>query len=155
MKTVIFALLASCVCAQPAKLPNWAGVGSEYSSSTAPHFTGWAAIALPIVSSEQLYSYSMYQTIPSTGKVPTVSTTTGLATILRTFPIPKRGAIYLMGLATAGAANTGTATTGAFAGGGMLVWRKPSGLTFEIGALQTKAGSTAKPLVLGGIGWAW
>jgi hypothetical protein len=124
-----------------------------YASSNSPHFSGWAALALPVSQSAQAYSFTLYQAIPA-GKSVTVSTTTGLGTILRTLPT-KRGTLYLIGVATAGAATTSTATTGAFAGGGFAVFRFAHGLTIEIGGLQNKAGAAAKPNLLTGAGWTW
>jgi hypothetical protein len=154
-------LFTSLSCWAQTILPNWAGAGVEYGSSS-PHFSGWAAMALPVSSSAQAYSFTMYQALPVAGKVPTISTTTGLATILRTFEIKKAywgkgqgGTIYFIGLGTAGVATSSSSTTAAFAGGGGGVWKFPSGFTLEVFAIQNKAGSSAKPNVLAGGGWTW
>ena len=151
---LLFASLSMAAQTKPT-LPNWAGAGAEYGSSDSPHFSGWAALALPVSTAAQAYSFTMYQAIPAAGHVPTISTTTGVATILRTIPTKTHGAVYFLGLGTAGAAVTGTATTAAFAGGGGAVWHLPSGFTVEVFAIQNKAGAAAKPNVLLGGGWTW
>jgi hypothetical protein len=158
MRSAFFMLLAgllllACVarCQSP-KLDNWAGAGAVYSESDTPHFTGWAALAVPVSTAAQAYSFTLYQALPVKGKTPTISTTTGLATILKSY---RR--LYLLGIATVGAATTSTAATGAFAGGGFLVYRFKAlrWYTAEIGAIQNKAGGAAKPDVLAGLGVTW
>jgi hypothetical protein len=153
----IFAALFSpmCVAQSPTPaLPNWAGVGSLYNSSYSPHYSGWAALALPVSTTAQAYSFTLYQAVPAVGKTPTISTTTGIATILRQFKTAG-GTLYFLGLGTVGAAVSSTATTGAFAGGGGAVWRWASGLTAELFGIQNKAASSASPELLGGIGFTW
>ncbi len=141
-------LLALPACAQ---LPSWAGAGASYG----PHWSGWAALALPVSQTAQVYSFTMYQALPVTGKVPTLSTTTGAATILRTFSTKTHGTLYVLGLGTAGVSTTSSATTAAFSGGGGGVWRLPSGFTVELFAVQNKTGSGIAPNVLVGGGWTW
>ena len=117
-------------------LPDWFGGGAEFG----PHWGSWAALALPMSQSQAIYSYSLYEALLVKGKVPTISTTTGLATILRQYST-KKGTLYLLGLATAGAAVTATATTASFSGGGIGVWKFSNGFTLEIGATAEKAGA--------------
>lgn len=157
MKLLLFAALFSpmCVAQSPMPaLPNWAGVGSIYNSSYSPHYSGWAALALPVSTTAQAYSFTLYQAVPAQGKTPTISTTTGVATILRSFKT-SRGTLYFLGLATAGVATSSTSTTGAFAGGGGALWRWLSGLTAQLFGIQNKAASGASPELLGGIGYTW
>jgi hypothetical protein len=160
MKLASLLLLSSYAFAQsppaPASAPlqNWAGLGTQYGTSDSPHFSGWAALALPLSQSQSIYSYTEYMAIPVKGKPPTTSTTTGLATILRTIHIGDK-TLYILGLATAGAAVSSTATTGSFQGGGGAFLRWTSGFTVEVVVQQSKAAGPAKPEVLAGVGFAW
>ena len=161
LKLLAIAALLSLTCvaqspapAQSSSLDNWAGVGSIYNSAYSPHFSGWAALALPVSTTAQTYSFTLYQAVPVAGKTPTISTTTGAATILRTIKI-QDGALYLIGLATAGVATSSTATTGAFAGGGGAFLKFATGFTLELVAIQNKAAASASPELLGGIGYTW
>jgi len=129
-------------------------MGSGYSSADSPHFGGWAALALPVSQSQGIYSYTLYQAAPVAGRAPTISTTTGVAMILRSFAT-KRGTLYVLGLTTAGAAVSGTATTGAFSGGGIGVWKFPGGFTVEFGGTAEKAGAGTRPSLKLGGGWSW
>jgi len=137
-----------------AELPSWAGAGFEYQSAS-PHWSGWGAMAVPVSQTAQVYSFSLQQAIPIKGKVPTLSTTTGLAPIVRSFPTKAHGTLYVVGIGTAGVATTITSVTGAFAGGGGGLFKFPSGFTLEVFAIQNKAGGNAKPNVLAGGGWMW
>lgn len=157
MKLIAFAALLSLTLAAQSPAPvlqNWAGAGSLYNSSYSPHYSGWAALALPVSATAQAYSFTLYQAVPVSGKTPTISTTTGVATLLRTFKI-QDGALYFIGLATAGVATSSTATTGAFAGGGGAFLKWPSGITVELVAIQNKAAGSASPEILAGMGYAW
>jgi len=151
MKYWLYLILLLPLAAQTKQtLPNWVGAGGSYDSADSPKFSSWVAMALPVSTSQQVYSYSMYQILPVSGHVPTISTTTGLATIIR-----QVGRVTILGLATAGVATTGTAAVGAFAGGGMGVYRFKSGFTLEAGAIVNKSGGAAKPQYLLGGGWTW
>ena len=161
MRLIAIAALLSLTCvaqspvtAPASSLDNWAGAGPLYSSSYSPHYSGWAGLALPVSSTAQAYSFTLYQAVPAIGKVPTISTTTGVATILRTIKI-QDGAIYFIGLATAGVATSSTATTGAFAGGGGAFLKFATGFTVELVALQNKAAASASPEILAGVGYTW
>ncbi len=157
VKLIAFAALlgVSCVAQSPAPaLQNWAGVGSLYNSSYSPHYSGWAALALPVSTTAQAYSFTLYQAVPVSGKTPTISTTTGVATILRTFKTSK-GTLFIVGLATAGVSTSSSATTGAFAGGGGALWRWLSGLTAQVFGIQNKAANATGPELLGGLGFTW
>ena len=90
---------------------------------------------------QKLYSFSTYDIIPQHNSVPLTSVRTGAATILRQI-----GHVYVLGMGTVGVAQSGTSVTSAFAGGGLVVYRWSSGLTFEVGARLVKAGS-ASPAV--------
>ena len=151
MRISLFILSAS-LCMGQTKLPNWAGFGGEYSTSDSPHFSGWAALAVPVSQPAQIYSFSMYQGLIQQGKLVT-STTAGLGTILKTQQLGSATA-YLIGVGTAGVAN-GTATTAAFSGGGFLVVHFKRGWTLEAGGLQNKTGAGAKPNLLVGGGFTW
>jgi hypothetical protein len=161
LKIIAIAALLSLTCvaqspapAQSSSLDNWAGAGSLYNSAYSPHYSGWAALALPVRTTAQAYNFTLYQAVPAKGKSPTISTTTGAATILRTIKL-KDGALYFVGLATAGAAVSTSATTGAFAGGGGAFLKWPSGLTVEVVAIQNKAAASASPEILVGVGYTW
>jgi hypothetical protein len=164
MKTTLFILIAAAMQAQtsPGKveLPNWAGTGGEYSTSTSPHFSGWAAFAVPVNTALGAYSFTIEQALLQDGKIVT-AVTTGIDDILKAASV-KRGTWTLHGIATIGGASTPTATTAAFAGGGGLMftfkekfWIFPAGFTIEGFAIQNKAGSSAKPSILLGGGWTW
>jgi hypothetical protein len=159
----MFFALSSIAIAQTVPLPNWAGMGAAYGPSGSPKTGGWAALALPVSQSQSLYSYSLYSAVPVKGTVPTISTTTGLATVLRTYKVSDRGLIYVLGLVTAGVATTSTATgvgvfsaatVGAFSGGGLAIWKFPNGITLEAGATADKAGPTSASYKLG-LGKTW
>lgn len=143
---------AAAVPAKPASLPNLALVGAEYGTSTSPHFSGFAALALPVSATAGLYSYSMYQGIIVGGKLAT-STTTGLADDLKTVCI-KPGCFVLVGLGTAGV-STSSVTQSAFAGGGGLLYRSTSGWVAGIMGIQNSAGGVSKPNLLVGFGRTW
>jgi hypothetical protein len=147
-------LLTFSALAWGQELPNWAGAGTQYGASDSPKWSGWAAMALPISQSQSVYSYTEYQAIPVKGKTPTISTTTGLSTILRTIKIGTK-TLYVMGLGTVGAAVSSTATTGSFSGGGGAWLRWPSGFTAEVIMQQSKAAAPAKPDLAAGFGYTW
>ena len=144
IRLILLSLLAAIACS--AQSPYWFGAGGG-SGTSGGNGLGWAALAVPIGTS-QVYSYSAHQI-----QGPHTSTTTGLATIIRQYKAGS-GTFYLLGLATAGVAQ-GTATTGAFSGGGLGVWRSKSGWTWEIGAIQSKAGTPARAVLLMGFGKCW
>lgn len=153
MKLALF-LLALPLMAQTAiKCPvsNWVGLGAGYNPSASPKATGWISEATCISQSQGIYSYSTYEAIPQRNAVPLVSARTGVATVLRQFG----PSVYLLALATAGMAQTGTATTGAFSGGGMLMYRHPSGFTFEAGARILSAGGNQQAVYEVGVGHSW
>jgi hypothetical protein len=158
LKLIAFAALLSLTLAaqSPAPaLPNFAGVGSIYSTTQSPKWSGWAALGLPVSQTGQVYSFTLYQAVPVTGKVvPTISTTTGLATIMRTFKA-SRGTLFIIALGTAGVSTSTTATTGAFAGGGGAFFKMPSGLVLEVVGIQNKAAGSTSPEILAGLGFAW
>lgn len=123
-------------------LPNhWIGLGIGYNASGSPHTTGLISLALCINQTNQIYSYSTYEALPSKKGVPTLSTRTGLATVLRQF-----GPVYLLGLGTVGVAQTGTAVTSSFSGGGILMQRFHTDYTLGFGARFAKAGNFSQPI---------
>jgi len=135
----------------PANLPaHWIGAGGGYSSAASPRATGWVSLAILVSQPSQIYSYSSYDLVPVKGHVPMVSARTGAATVLR-----RLGNLYVLGMATAGAAQTSTATTGAFSGGGIGVYRFRSGFTLELAGRVIKAGSTNAAVYEFGGGWSW
>lgn len=140
------------VTLKPAPLPNLFLVGGEYGTSTSPHFSGFVALALPVSTTAGLYSYSMYQGLIQNGKLVT-STTTGLADDLKTISF-KQGALVLVGLGTAGV-STGAATTGAFAGGGGLLFRWNDGWVTGVMGIQNAAAGSSKPNLLVAFGRTW
>jgi hypothetical protein len=149
------ALAASMTCAQ--KLPSWAGAGASYDSSASPHYSAWGAIAIPVSTALGAYSFTVEQPLLVNGKLST-SVTTGIDDILKTLPMGA-GVLTVHGIGTLGVATTSTGAVSAFAGGGGLmyeftkkVWILSAGFTVEAFALQNKAGSSAKPSVLLGIG---
>ena len=80
--------------------------------------------------------------------MPAISTRTGFATPVRSF-----GAnLFLIALATAGVAQSSTATTGAFSGGGLLMVRFKTDWTFQIGARIVSAGGVNRPTMRAGLG---
>ena len=139
--------------APPVSLPpaKWAGCGATFAN---PGWLGWCALAMPVVASQGVYSWTMYQLVPVNRHPPTVSTTTGPGIILRSFK-GSRGTLDLLGIGAAGVAVTSSATTGAFSGGGVALWKAKSGWTFEFGFLENKAGASVKPQWIGGPGLTW
>lgn len=137
--------------ATPMASLKWAGCGASFSD---PGFAGWCAIAIPAVQSQGIYSFSLYQFLPNGAKVPSTSTSTGMAIIIRQFPLG-RGVLNFLGLGTAGVSTSSTATTASFSGGGIALWKSKGGWTLEAGALENKAGTINKPTWLLGSGITW
>lgn len=127
---------------------NWVGLNAEYNPAGSPKAAGSASYAKCAVSSQGLYSYSTYEATPVKGRVPALSTRTGAAIVMRSFG-PN---IFLVALATAGMAQTSTATTGAFSGGGLLFLRFHTDWTFQLGARIVSAGGVNSPIYEGGFG---
>jgi hypothetical protein len=133
-------------------LPNFFLAGGEYNSASAPHFSGFAAMALPVSTSVGLYSYSMYQALVVKGKL-TTSTTTGVADNLKTF-CWKPGCFALVGLAAAGAATSTSANLAAATGGGG-VFMFSNGWAVAAFGIQNTVGGVTKPAGLIGFGRTW
>ena len=141
-------------------LPNWFGVGGEYADASSPHFSGWAAFSLPVSAALGASSFTLEQALLLGGKIVT-SVTTGIDDVLKSGAT--RSGIWTMhGIGTLGGVATPTATKLAAATGGGVMYELtkqwgilPPGFTFEAVALENKAGSTAKPNVLIGIGKTW
>ena len=74
---------------------HWAGCGASFSD---PGFAGWCAIAVPVVSSRGLYSFSMYEFLPNSGKPPTTATITGLALLLREWQTKAQDSVGVYGI---------------------------------------------------------
>jgi hypothetical protein len=126
-------------------LPDWYGGGAGFG----PHWSSWAALAMPLSQSQAVYSYTLYESVLHKGTVPTTNTTTGLATILRTYKTT-RGTLYVFALATAGSSVTSTATTAAFSGGGFALWQFKNGYTAEfLASEQTAGGVVTRTFKLG------
>jgi hypothetical protein len=132
--------------AVPAKLPNIFLIGGSANASTTPKPVGFAAIALPVNQTQQIYSWTSYQTVGVPGRVPTVQTTTGAAMILKSMTFG-RVVVDLIGIGAVGAATSATATTSAFNGGGGVTIKAGKWFHPWIGVLQNKAGSTTASLV--------
>jgi len=135
----------------PAALPKWAGCGGSFSD---PGWLGWCALAIPIVQSQGLYSWTMYQFLPNGSQVPSVVTSTGGALILRSFKL-KNGMLDFIGLGAVGVAVTASATSFSPSGGGLVLWRGKHGWTIEAGAIENKVGSVTKPQWILGPGLTW
>jgi hypothetical protein len=133
-------------------LPSLLLVGGEYGTSTSPHFSGFMALGLPVLTSAGLYSYSMYQGLIVNGKL-TTSTTTGMADDLKTF-CNKTGCAVLIGIGTAGVATSSTASL-ALSGGGGGLFRFNDGWAVGIFGLENTAGGVNKPSLLLGFGRTW
>lgn len=160
MRTAALLIFLSCVarCQTPGPqlaakaLPSVFLVGGEYSSTSSPHFSGFAALAVPVSNSLGMYSYSQYQSLFVKNKI-TTSTTTGIADDLKTVCF-KGGCAVLVGLASAGAA-TSTTTQAAFSGGGGLLFRLSNSWAVSAFAVQNTVGGSGKPSVLLGVGRTW
>lgn len=133
-------------------LPSVFLAGAEYSSYSSPHFSGFAAIALPVSAPAGLYSWSMEQFLLAHGKLVT-SVTTGAADNLKS-QCWKRGCLSLVGIATAGV-STSTVTQAAFSGGGGVLWRWHNGWCAGLFELQNNAAGVSRPNTLIGGGRTW
>lgn len=155
---LLLSLLAVARCQTPVPqlaakaLPNIFLAGTEYGTSTSPHYSGFLAIALPVSQPLGLYSYSMYQGLIVNKKL-TTSTTTGGADDLKTMCF-KRGCAALVGLTTAGV-STGTSTSLALSGGGGLLFRWNNGWVVAAFGVQNLAAGVSKPSLLVGFGRSW
>ena len=149
-------LFLSSVClgqatASTSKLPMWAGCGTSFSD---PGWMGWCALAVPVVQSQGIYSWTMYQFLPNGGHPPTMVTSTGGAIILRSFPF-HAGKLDIIGLGAVGVAVTSSATTLSPSGGGLALWRAKKGWTFAVGAIENTVAGVSKPQWIGGPGLTW
>ena len=134
----------------PAPLPqNWIGAGGGY-SQMAPHATVWLSYAHLASDAQQIYLWGTYDFLLMRGKVPTYLFEPGVSKVLL-----RAGRFYVLGIATAGVAQSGTATTAAFSGEGMAVYRFKNGATIEFIARQLKAGGMTGPGYKFGGGWTW
>jgi hypothetical protein len=120
-------------------------LGAEGNTTTSPKPSAFAAMAVELNASQQIYSWTMYQVVGIPGKTPSIQTTTGVATVVRTLTL---GSVIvdIVGIGSVGAATTSTATTSAFNGGGGAMirnlFKRWPGLLIWLGALQDKAGSS-------------
>lgn len=138
MKTALALCFAASLSAQ-AKPQSFFLLGADGMASTRPRPGGFAAVAVPV--GGDTWSYSMYQSYFTAGK-PVTSSTTGLAKRLWSLKLGTVTA-HVVGLASVGAAQSGTSTTAAFNGGGgvKLDGLFKSGLFIWAGAIQDKTGS--------------
>ena len=106
------------VAPAPTLPANWVGVGAGYTAGATPPVNGWASYATLVSGKGQLYSFSSYDIVAGASKPHNITTSarTGFATLLKVW-----GPVYVLGFGTAGVAASGTATTGAFSGGGIAV----------------------------------
>lgn len=149
----LFALLliALPLQAQTPKLPSAAGCGASFSD---PGWTGYCYFATPVVSSQGVYSFSLYQFIPNGRAVPTTSTTTGAALDVRQFLLAS-GGLHVFILGTLGVSTSASAVTLATSGGGLVLWRSPKGWTLSAGGIENKAGGSTRPQWFAGPGITW
>lgn len=147
LAVLMFATVARC-----ADLPTLFLAGGEYSSSTSPHYSGFAAIASPVSTSLGAYVYGLYQGLIVKGKL-TTSTTAGGADDLKTY-CWKQGCLALVVVGTAGVSASSTAGL-ALADGGGFTWRTNSGWVAGLMAIQNTAAGVSKPSVLAGFGRTW
>lgn len=148
---LLFCLCIPSWAQSAASLPKWAGCGVSFSD---PGWLGFCAMAIPVVQSQGIYSWTMYQFLPNGAKVPSVVTSTGGAMILRSFPI-RTGKLDIIGLGAVGVAVTSTATSFSPSGGGLALWRSAKGWTFQIGAIENKVAGVTKPQWIAGPGLTW
>lgn len=133
-------------------LSNWFGAGSAYDSAQSPHYSSWAAFAVPMSNQAQLYSFTGWQ-LTFVNKKLVTATTTGLSTTLKTIK-GKAGTFTLNALGTGGV-STGVITTSAFSLGGGGWFSLPNGFTVEVIAVQSKIATATRPQVLIGFGYTW
>lgn len=129
---------------------NWYGAGAAYNPAGSPKVTGWASYAHLMVASQALYTYTTYDILFNKGNIPTTSTRTGLATVVRTFG----PSFFVLGFGTAGVSQTTTAVQGTFSGGGMLIYKLPKSWTFGAG-YRAVSGSAAGRILEWGFGKTW
>ena len=147
MRLALFLGLALYASAQTPS--HWAGCGASFAD---PGFSGWCAIAVPVVASQGLNSFSFYQFLPNGNRPPTVATNSGLSLLLRSWKIGT-STLQLHGIGAPGVAVTSTATTFSPAGGGIALWQSSKGWTAEVGAIENKV--TGKPNWIAGVGLVW
>lgn len=137
---MLFCAIFACVIAV-AHCQSFYAAGISLLPQSSPKPTGWAAAIVTVNANQKVYSISEVDfTVVKNGALYNVQTAarTGIATWLRAF-----GPVNLYGLADAGAATSGTTSSGAFAGGGMLVFpiNKQIGGTVGARVLKTNLGS--------------
>ena len=132
------------------------GAGLSLYPQSSPKPTGWAAAMVTMSAPQRVYSISEID-FTAVGNIlrgqPVsiqTSARTGAAVWLRAF-----GRVNLFGLANAGVATTGTNSSGAFAGGGMVTfptrWKALYG-TIGVRILSSATGGT-QTLIETGIVW--
>jgi len=132
-------------------LPKAAGCGATFSD---PGWLGYCFLAIPVVSSQGIYSWTMYQFLPNGLRTPTVLTSTGGAMVLRFWKF-KSGTLCVVGVGAVGAAVSATATTFSPSGGGIVLWASKPGWTFEAGAIENEVAGVTKPQWIAGPGLTW
>ena len=137
--------------ATPPTLPKAAGCGASFSD---PGWLGYCYLAIPVVPSQGVYSWTMYQFLPNGLHAPTVLTSTGGAMILRRWNF-SAGTLFLIGVGAVGAAISSSAATFSPSGGGIAMWASKQGWTFEAGAIENKVGSVTQPQWIAGPGLTW
>lgn len=141
-------LLRGCAPA-PALAQTFYGAGVSLIAQSSPKPSGWAVVATEVNQKQALWSFS--ETDLTTAAIRNgllavqSSARTGIATTLRSF-----GKWTLYGLADGGVATVGTATGGAYAGGGLLVIPvKAINLLLGVRILKTSVGGTQSIIEIG------
>jgi hypothetical protein len=145
---VLFFAFVLATLAQTQAPKNFAAAGFGYNPAASPD--GWLAYATLLTDKGPIYNYSEITITSASVKAgqfkAQTAITTGVATTVKTY-----GPLTIFGLANAGMATTGSTIGGAFAGGGVAVWKiKNSVWSIVIGAQVLK--TTANTQVLASIG---
>lgn len=151
MKTILFFLslpLAAQTSAPPVIPQGLLAAGASYNVKASPRVGGWVSLAnLVAKSGGGTYAYSTMDLLERKGK-PMTSIRTGAAQLLHAY-----GPISVLALVQAGIATSASATTGAFSGGGVFVYRPKRTDWAVIGEIRAvTAGGVTQPVFEIGFG---
>ena len=148
MKLLLALALALSAYAQsPPK--NWAACGLGFDGSR-----GSAACALALSLTPNVFSWTAYEIQATRVWPPSPTTSTGIATTVGTFSLPRGAALKILVLGTAGITQTPSSISAAFAGGGAASLVLRSHFSFTAVLRQQTGASRGEKLDLL-VGYSW
>ena len=131
---ILFAVLASNLMAKAQEGKYSVALGSGVYANSTPHLAGNASLLVKMDEGGNNFSFTTLEMRGSTAGQPIYSTRTGLARLVQ-----KSKLFSLYAIGTAGVSASGDATSGAFAGGGVLAIPVHENVQLLIGAQAMKS----------------